>query len=221
MRRKKLEELSEKYTPLHPAVVQARWEVEQLEEKIANQRRSAKNTEGGLRTPRPSISLRTGKVPRSARLRDQIAAIDLEIVALKRESANTVRTIDQIQHKVERLPQREQEMISLSRDYDNIKKSYDELLAKKLDSQISQKLEEKQKGEQFQVLEPADLPTRPAKPNRLKVLGLALLASLVIGVGGPFALEMLDPDVAGIRRSSSLSSTCRSSRASPSSRTIS
>ena len=88
-------------------------------------------------------------------------------------------------------------MISLSRDYDNIKKSYEELMAKKLDSQISQKLEEKQKGEQFQVLEPADLPTRPSKPNRLKVLGLALLASLVIGAGGPFALEMLDPTLRG------------------------
>ena len=46
MRRKKLEELSEKYTPLYPAVVQARWEVQQLEEKIAKMRRSAKNTKG-------------------------------------------------------------------------------------------------------------------------------------------------------------------------------
>ena len=73
------------------------------------------------------------------RLREQIAAIDLEIVALKRESANAARTIDQIQRKVERLPQREQELISLSRDYDNIKKSYEELLKKKLDSQISAK----------------------------------------------------------------------------------
>ena len=118
---------------------------------------------------------------------------------MKRESANTARTIDQIQRKVERLPQREQEIIALSRDYDNIKKSYEELMAKKLDSQISQKLEEKQKGEQFQVLEPAEPAHTPYKPNRLKVLGLALLASLVIGVGGAFGLEMLDPDVAGIQ----------------------
>ena len=194
MRRKKLEELSEKYTPLYPAVVQARWEVQQLEEKIAKMRRSAKNTKG---VSPPDLQTTNWEGTESARLRDQVAAIDLEIVALKRESANTARTIDQIQHKVERLPQREQEMISLSRDYDNIKKSYEELMAKKLDSQISQKLDEKQKGEQFQVLEPADLPKRPAKPNRLKVLGLALLASLVIGAGSPFALEMLDPTLRG------------------------
>jgi polysaccharide chain length determinant protein (PEP-CTERM system associated) len=194
MRRKKLEELSEKYTPLYPAVVQARWEVKQLEEKIANQRRSAKNTKG-VSTPDPQTTNWEGA--ESQRLREQVAAIDLEIVALKRESVNTVRTIDQIQQKVERLPQREQEMISLSRDYDNIKRSYEELMAKKMDSQISQKLEEKQKGEQFKILEPADLPTRASKPNRLKVLGLALLASLVIGAGGPFALEMLDPTLRG------------------------
>ena len=194
MRRKKLEELSEKYTPMHPAVVQARWEVQQLEEKIATLRRSAKNTKGASS---PDLEKTNWESAESQRLREQVAAIDLEIVALKRESANTAHTIDQIQRKVERLPQREQEMISLSRDYDNIKKSYEDLMAKKLDSQISQKLEEKQKGEQFKVLEPADLPTRPSKPNRLKVLGLALLASLVIGAGGPFALELLDPTLRG------------------------
>jgi uncharacterized protein involved in exopolysaccharide biosynthesis len=200
MRKKKLEELSEKYTPLYPAVVQARWEVQQLEEKIAALRRSAKNTKNTkntkvVATPDPQTT--NWESAESARLRDQVAAIDLEIIALKRESVATVNTINQIQRKVERLPQREQEMISLSRDYDNIKKSYEELMAKKLDSQISQKLDEKQKGEQFQVLEPADLPKRPSKPNRLKVLAMALLASLVIGAGAPFALEMLDPTLRG------------------------
>jgi polysaccharide chain length determinant protein (PEP-CTERM system associated) len=194
MRRKKLEELSEKYTPLYPAVVQARWEVQRLEEKIANMRRSEKNTKG---VPPPDYQKMNWESAEAQRIRQQVAAIDLEIVALKRESANTVRTIDQIQRKVERLPQREQEMISLTRDYDNIKESYEKLLAKMLDSQISQKLEEKQGGEQFIVIEPANLPTRPSKPNRLKVLGLALLVSLVIGAGSPFALEMLDPTLRG------------------------
>jgi polysaccharide chain length determinant protein (PEP-CTERM system associated) len=194
MRRKKLEELSEKYTPLYPAVVQARWEVQRLEEKIANMRRSEKNTKG---VPPPDYQKMNWESAEAQRIRQQVAAIDLEIVALKRESTNTVRTIDQIQSKVERLPQREQEMISLTRDYDNIKESYEKLLAKMLDSQISQKLEEKQGGEQFIVIEPANLPTRPSKPNRLKVLGLALLVSLVIGAGSPFALEMLDPTLRG------------------------
>jgi polysaccharide chain length determinant protein (PEP-CTERM system associated) len=196
MRKKKLEGLSEKFTPLYPAVVQARREVEQLEANIAKLRQSAKKFDG---VSSPDLQDTNWDSAELQRLRGQVAAIDLETVALKRENANAVRTIEGIQRKVERLPQREQEMISLSRDYDNIKKSYEELLAKQIQSQISQKLEEKQKGEQFKVLEPANLPTTPFKPNRLKVLGLALLASLVIGIGGAAGLEMLDPTLRGSR----------------------
>jgi len=196
MRRKKLEELSEKFTPLHPAVVQARWEVQRLEEQIRKLRQSSKNTKG---VSSPDLQQTTWESAESQRLHAQVAAIDLEIVALKRESANTARTIDQIQSKMERLPQREQEMISLTRDYDNLKTSYSELLKKKLESRISGKLEENQKGEQFQILEPANLPSAPFKPERLKVLGLALLASLVLGAGGSIGLEMMDPTLRGSR----------------------
>ena len=66
MRRKKLEELSEKYTPLYPAVVQARWEVQQLEEKIAKMRRSAKNHRRGLSPTGPSNYELGGARSRSA-----------------------------------------------------------------------------------------------------------------------------------------------------------
>jgi polysaccharide chain length determinant protein (PEP-CTERM system associated) len=196
LRRKKLEELSEKYTPLYPAVVQARFEVQQLEEKIAKLRRAGKSTKG---VSTPDLKQTTWESAESLRLRGQVAAIDLDIVALKRESANTARTIDQIQGKMERLPQREQEMISMTRDYENLKTSYGELLKKKLEARISGKLDENQKGEQFQILEPADLPIAPFKPERLKVLGLALLAALVISVGGSIGLEMLDPTLRGSR----------------------
>ena len=79
--------MSRKYTPLHPAVVQARWEVEQVEAKIA--RCPVRHYAGGSphRTVRNS-GLESAEVQR---LRAQIAQADLEIAALKRESASTVR----------------------------------------------------------------------------------------------------------------------------------
>jgi hypothetical protein len=208
LRKKKLEEASRKFTPIHPSVVQARSEVKQMEAMIATAREEARKVQAGSTggTAKPSstqsiselqqVSPEMGEVQR---LRYQIAQTDLEINALKRESAIASRTIDEIQRKVERLPQREQEMISLTRDYDNIKKSYDDLLSKKLKANISESLEEGQKGERFQVVEPADLPTRPSKPDRLKAIAFALLASLVIGVGGSFGLEVLDPTLRGSR----------------------
>jgi polysaccharide chain length determinant protein (PEP-CTERM system associated) len=208
LRRKKLEEASRKYTPIHPSVVQARWEVAQMEAMIATAREEGRKVQagstGGAANPSSTQSISglqqvSPEMAEVQRLRSQIAQTDLEITALKRESVIASRTIDEIQRKVERLPQREQELISLTRDYDNIKKSYDDLLSKKLKANISESLEEGQKGERFQVVEPADLPTRPSKPDRLKAIGLALLASLVIGVGGSFGLEVLDPTLRGSR----------------------
>jgi polysaccharide chain length determinant protein (PEP-CTERM system associated) len=202
MRRKKLEEMNAKYTPLHPSVVQARWEVEQLETKIAKLRQAAKKSApqsaGGANdlsssqdtTDFTGTSFEKGEV---RRLREQVGTMNLEIAALKRESVNTGRTIEDIQRKVERLPQREQELMSLTRDYNNIRRIYDELLEKNLKAKMSETIEQNQKGERFQLLEPATLPLKPIKPDRMKVLGLGLIASLLIGAGGSIGFEMLDP----------------------------
>ena len=188
MRKKKLEDLQSKYTPLYPSVVSARTQVEELEARIELLRRSGSSAPPGIGNPD------TGEQSKEVRrLRDQVAAIDFEITSKNKEIAATKRTMDLIQSKVERLPQREQELISLTRDYGNIKSSYDDLLKKKLQANISANLEEKQQGEQFLVLEPAALPAKPIKPNRLMILGLALIASLVAGAGVAVAYEVLDP----------------------------
>jgi polysaccharide chain length determinant protein (PEP-CTERM system associated) len=195
IRRKKLEDLESKYTPLYPTVVSARTQVEQLEARIALLRQSGSSAPlSGTEQLDPG-----GESNEVRRLREQVVAIDFEIAGKKKEIAVTNRTIDMIQSKVERLPQREQELISLTRDYGNIKNSYEDLLKKKLQANISENLEEKQQGEQFMVLEPAALPAKPIKPDRLKILALALMASLVIGAGGAVAFEVLDPKLRGTK----------------------
>ena len=208
IRRRKLDEATRKFTPLHPSVIQARWEVEQAEAEIARVREETRKVQAASTGGAPKslstqsvsgLQQRSPEMSEVQRLRGQIAQADMEITALRRESAIASRTIDDIQRKVERLPQREQELVSLTRDYDNIKKSYEELLSKKLRANISESLEEGQKGERFQMVEPPSLPLRPSKPDRLKAIALALLASLLVGVGGSFGLEILDPTLRGSR----------------------
>jgi len=197
LRKKKLEELQAKFTPLYPAVVLARIQVEQMEARIALLRQSGSSAPpSGTEHPDAGGDGQSNEV---RRLRDQGVAIASEIAAKKKEITATNRTIDTIQSKVERLPQREQEMISLSRDYDNLKLSYDDLMKKKLQTNISENLEEKQQQEQFLVLEPATLPVKPIKPDRLKILALALMASLVIGAGGSVAFEVVNPKLRGAK----------------------
>ena len=190
--RKKVAELKQKYTEKHPAVVQGQWELAQIEAQVAlAQEEAKKNPKAAVANTRQ----RTANPEESelSRILEQIARIDLDITALKRESANANALVNSIQSKIERLPQREQEMISLTRDYENLKRSYDELLDKKLKASISKSLEETQKAERFKLIEPADRPLRPSAPNRLIVFMIAFAASCMIGVGGAFALEVFDP----------------------------
>ena len=90
-------------------------------------------------------------------------------------------------------------MISLIRDYENQKKSYDDLLKKKLEADVSQNLEKRQKGTQFQILDPANLPEEPFQPNRKRVLGVFLLLALALGFGGTIAWEAMDLRVRDVR----------------------
>jgi capsular polysaccharide biosynthesis protein len=107
-----------------------------------------------------------------------------------------------MERKIEQSPRREQEMISMIRDYENQKRSYDDLLKKKLEADVSQSLEKRQKGTQFQILDPANLPEDPFRPDRKMVMGVSLALALALGFGGAIFLETVDQslrDVADFR----------------------
>jgi hypothetical protein len=53
-------------------------------------------------------------------------------------------------------------------------------------------MEKKQKGEQFQILDPANFPLKPVRPNRPLILLIGLLAGLGGGFGLAFLWDNLD-----------------------------
>jgi uncharacterized protein involved in exopolysaccharide biosynthesis len=89
-------------------------------------------------------------------------------------------------------PKLEQQLASLTRDYQNTKTAYDELMRKHLDAQQAEKLEINQQGEQFKVLDPAKPPHKPFKPDRPKILLMGFMLALGLGGGLVFLLEYLD-----------------------------
>src|SRR5207244_5980549 len=91
--------------------------------------------------------------------------------------------------RVERTPAREQELMILLRDYDNMQKNYQSLLDKKLNARVAENLEKRQKGEQFRIIDPANLPQKPAKPDLLRIMLMGLAAGFGLGFGGAFVLE--------------------------------
>ena len=208
-KRAQLADLSAKYTEKYPGIRRLKEEIARLEKQVADARGAAPQPAQGApgdpvaRRPAPFTSNPASPLAREReeirRLRSVLAGLDLDIQSLRKERKDIQKSVTGMEARVERSPKREQEMISLTRDYDNLKRSYDELLKKKLDADISQNLEKRQKGEQFQILDPANLPEEPFIPNRPKVFGIAVLAALLIGFGGAIGLEMIDPSVRGAK----------------------
>src|SRR5262249_40190951 len=62
-----------------------------------------------------------------------------------------------------------------------------DLLSKTLESELSENMEKKQKGEQFQLLDAANFPLKPIRPNRPMII----VIGLIVGLGGGFALAFV------------------------------
>jgi len=83
--------------------------------------------------------------------------------------------------------------VDLRRDYAEANENYQSLLQKKMQADLAENMERTQKGEQFFVLEPADLPPKPIKPNIPKILLLGFMMAAASGLGLAFIREHLDP----------------------------
>ena len=58
---------------------------------------------------------------------------------------------------------------------------------------MSENLESRQQGENFQILDPANFPEKPYLPDRMKIIVLGFMGGLGSGVGLAFLLEILFP----------------------------
>jgi uncharacterized protein involved in exopolysaccharide biosynthesis len=200
-RRNQLAELSARYTEKYPDVIRLRGEVEELERKLAEIPASVASS-GGAETnvskTRTSLPLTSREREESQLLRAQIASVDENIKAMIRERDVIRRNIASIQAKVDQAPRRDQDLVTLTRDYDNLKAEYNELQRRKSEADISQDLEMRMKGDQFQILDPANLPKHPFSPNIKKIFAVAFLMAGLIGFGGAIGLETMDLSLRGV-----------------------
>lgn len=116
-----------------------------------------------------------------------------QITALKEREAEIRRQIKEYEKRVEDSPANEQRMTDLHRDYDISFKNYQTLLEKKLNARLAENMEKRQKGERFKVIDPANLPERPYKNDKMKSVFGGFAAGAGIGFGLIFLMEYLNP----------------------------
>jgi len=86
-------------------------------------------------------------------------------------------------------------LAELTRDYDQSRTYYESLLNKKNQSELATNLERRQQGEQFRLLDPASLPTKPSFPDRMKMSLWGLLVGILFAGAAIAISETVDDRV--------------------------
>lgn len=171
-----LNDMKARYTERHPDIIRLKERIAEIE---AERKADDKEQQANL-INRLSPEQRTEFFERKG-----------EVASLEADVGETKKQIQIYRKRVEDTPKREQELLSLRRDYQNIQTNYDSLLQRKLESEIAVNMELKQKGEQFKIIDPARLSTTPIEPDMRKLF--LIFNGLGLGVGGGiiFLLEFL------------------------------
>ena len=116
----------------------------------------------------------------------------VEIENLLKDEKQLKASLAQYQNRLNLTPVREQQLMGLTRDYDLMKKDYEDLVNKEMQSQLATSLEKNQGGRQFRLVDPPSLPVVPTSPNRLKLNLGGLAGGAAFGLLLAFLMEMRD-----------------------------
>ena len=175
--------LKSRFTEEYPDVIKAKAEIAKLEAQL---RKTGADQASGRKTP---------DNPAYITLSAQLSSTRAEIKSIQQQIEGLQATAEEYRRRIENGPRVEETFKSLTIERDNTRDKYNDLMQKMLDAQVSQKLENKQKGERFTLVDPAQLPEKPYKPNRLAIALIGLVLGVGAGVGTAALREFADTSV--------------------------
>ena len=182
-----LADLQSKYTDDYPDVKKAKHEVQTLKDEITAANQSAQ-TNPAPQAPTAS----TATTPQIQQLRAQLHQYDETIREKSTEQKRLQDQMQSYQARVNMSPVVEQEYKEITRDSQNASDFYNKLLTEKSQSSVVSGLVNNEGSEQFQVVDPAELPQRPTFPKRSLFAAGGLAGGLALGIGLVLLLEMND-----------------------------
>jgi polysaccharide biosynthesis transport protein len=166
------------FTPKHPLVIKKEQDLTAVETVLKR-----------LRSQSPGAKEPISVVddPTIAQTVGQVEANELEIATLSADEQRLKVAIAQAETRLGRMPEREQQLAAVQRDYELLKQEYADLKVKQQQSELSADVDRQQEGQHFQLIDPPTLPLAPSSPKRVKIS----LGGLVGGIFVGFALAFL------------------------------
>ncbi len=188
----KLVELKSRFTDSYPDVIKTRAEIADLERQMAANKAD------------PQTARQVPDNPAYVTLTAQLSSSRSEINSIQEQIHKLEVKGEKYQRQIARTPKVEEAYRTLVAERNNTQAKYDDLMRKVMEARVSQGLEKEQKGERFTLIDPARLPEKPFKPNRLAIILIGVVVGIGTGVGTAALREFSDTSVHSAGRLSQL-----------------
>lgn len=184
--RRQLDELMRRYTDAHPDVVAVRRSIAQLEQqRRAEEEAKARGGKGRLAPTSPVFQ----------RIRIALAEAEAKVASLQGQLAAQQDQLTQARNMAGRMPEVEAELAQLNRDYEIVRKNYEQLVARRESASLGEKINETTNVAEFRVVEPPRVASQPAKPSRMLIAVASMFLAVLAGVAATFGVTQLFPTV--------------------------
>lgn len=122
----------------------------------------------------------------------QLGGVQSEIATINRQMANLEETAREYKKRISATPNVEETYNALLSRQANTRLKFNDLRQKTMEAEVAQGLEKEQKGERFTLIDPARMPEKPFKPNRLAIVLIGLVLGIGAGVGWAALREFTD-----------------------------
>ena len=179
-----LQELRLRYTEQSPDVVAQR-------NLVAALRSGGAASDPG---PAPRSGPRNRSVPNPVfeQLKVRNIENDAVIASLQRQIQDATRERDRLEEIARGAPQLQADFANVNRDYEVLRRNYDDLLARRESMRISSAAEADGDKVKVQVIDPPQVPQNPVAPKRVLLISGVLAAGFAAGVGLALLLVQMD-----------------------------
>ncbi len=182
-----LDDMLRKDTNEHPDVISARQTIRQLEAQRTAERAAAKASgQAGLAATSPIYQ----------KIRVSLADAEANVASLGSQLAAQQGRLAQMRASASKVPEAEAELAQLNRDYDVIRKNYEQLVSRRESASLGVKMDASDQLADFRVIEPPHVMPKPVFPDRKVLALMSMLASLALGIGLAFGLNKVYPTFA-------------------------
>ncbi len=182
----KLAGLQSTYTDKHPMVQSTEREIKRLKEQLEESKKD-----------RPADANMTAAPtnPAYITLQAELEKLSVSVSSLEIEKKQLEKDTKDLLEKLHSMPEVAKQFAEMDTEYQSVKLNTNAIEQKLLGAQVSQGMEEEKRGESFQVVEPAFLPEKPAKPNRVAIILAGVVLALGLSVGTAAAREFSDKKI--------------------------